>query len=576
MPRYLNCTHTRTHARPSARTHKHTHPDVHLNSCKEGFQYKCSKCETSLWKQTAWLERHELRCEAGVRHVYNGGVYHKTPSVFQRLDDEGIIVADTLRFFPYRATFDFECSFDGENLPTDSDRVQWIARHVPLRLSAASNVSGHEDAQCYVTNGDSDKLVGDMMRGLSAISDAAFDMLISSYDNVLNELEVRKEAWDEAERNAFKEDKSKQEDDEEVEMEEVKNNPYKTLIGQLLGWLHQLPLIGFNSGKYDFILLLLSAFSHQGSPQRILLLQLFLSTVSSSVTSTSAMSSFTTSINLLFGLPRFLFSGNSILSILLPIYPSSFLRRCPYISGKYDLNVIEQFFVPYLLKPSKQDDKEEEKEEEKEEVDDDETRFVIKRQNTFMCLPTRKLRFLDIIHFLAPGYSYDKYLKAYGCELQKGHFPYEYMDGIGKLEDRALLPQEAFYSRLKNKHISDADYARCEVAWRDNRMKTMRDFLMWYNNRDVVPFLDAIDKQFAFYKQQNIDMYKDGVSVPGLTLLYLFNELPSNTFFTVFNQTNSDLHLLVKDNIVVGPAIIFHRYHEKDITKIRGKKRVDR
>ena len=72
-------------------------------------------------------------------------------------------------------------------------------------------------------------------------------------------------------------------------------------------------------------------------------------------------------------------------------------------------------------------------------------------------------------------------------------------------------------------------------------------------------------------KQQNIDMFKDGVSVPGLTLLYLFNELPSNTFFTVFNQTNSDLHLLVKDNIVGGPAIIFHRYHEKDITKIRGE-----
>ena len=52
-----------------------------------------------------------------------------------------------------------------------------------------------------------------------------------------------------------------------------------------------------------------------------------------------------------------------------------------------------------------------------------------------MCFSTRKLRFLDIINFLAPGYSYDKYLKAYGCELQKGHFPYEYMDGIGKLED---------------------------------------------------------------------------------------------------------------------------------------------
>ena len=445
--------------------------------------YKCSKCETSPWKYPAWLERHELRCEAGVRHVYTGGVYHTTPSMFQRLDDEGINVADTLRFYTYRATFYFECFFDGDNLPTDSDRVQWIARHVPLSVSVASNVPGHEDAQCYVTNGDSDKLVGYMMRGLSAISDAAFDMLIPSYDNVLNGLEVRKEAWDEAELKAFKEDESKHEDDEEVEMEAVKTNPYKTLIVQLLGWVHQLPVIGFNSGNYD-------------------------------------------------------------------------------------LNVIKQFFVPYLLKPSKQDDNDEE---EDDDDDDDETRFVIKRQNTFMCFSTRKLIFLDIINFLAPGYSYDKYLKANGCELQKGHFPYEYMDGIGKLEDCALPPQEAFYSRLKNEHISDADYARCHAVWCDNRMKTMRDFLVWYNNRDVVPFLDAIDKQFAFYKQQNIDMFKDGVSVPGLTLLYLFNELPSNTFVTVFNQTNSDLHLLVKDNIVGGPAIIFHRYHEKDITKIRGE-----
>ena len=105
-------------------------------------------------------------------------------------------------------------------------------------------------------------------------------------------------------------------------------------------------------------------------------------------------------------------------------------------------------------------------------------------------------------------------------------------------------------------------------------MKSMRDFFVWYNNRDVVPFLEALDKQFAFYKQQNIDTFKDDVSVPGLTLLYLFNELPSNTLFTVFNQTNSDLHLLVKDNIVGGPAnaaITFHRYHEKDVTKIRGE-----
>ena len=132
------------------------------------------------WNDTNWT------CEAGVRHVYKGGVYHTTPSVFSTFwTMKEITVADTLRFYPYRATFDFECFFDGEDLPANSDRVQWIARHVPLSVSVASNVPGHEPPHCYVTDGDSDKLVGTMMRGLSAISDTAFDMLIPSYDNVL-------------------------------------------------------------------------------------------------------------------------------------------------------------------------------------------------------------------------------------------------------------------------------------------------------------------------------------------------------------------------------------------------------
>ena len=312
---------------------------------------------------------------------------------------------------------------------------------------------GYEPAQCYVTDGDSDKLVADMMDHLTAISDAAYESLLPLYADVLEELKTRKEAWDEEE--------------EEEENGKKTVNPCKTLEKQLQTWLRQLPVIGFNSGHYD-------------------------------------------------------------------------------------LNVVKKFFIPYMLKGSEK------------------TRFVIKRQNTFMCFSTTNLKFLDVTQYLAPGVSYDKYLKAYGCELQKGHFPYEYMDDLHKLEDRALPPQAAFFSRLKNEGISNDDYARCQAVWRNNQMTTMRDYLVWYNNRDVTPFLEAIAKQFAFYHDRGIDTFKDGISVPGLSLLHLFNDLPNDTYFTVFNRTNSDLHELVNDNIVGGPAIIFHRYHEKNVTRIRG------
>ena len=36
-------------------------------------------------------------------------------------------------------------------------------------------------------------------------------------------------------------------------------------------------------------------------------------------------------------------------------------------------------------------------------------------------------------------------------------------------------------------------------------------------------------------------MFKQGISVPGLTLLYLFNDLPEKTYFTIFNEKNKDL-----------------------------------
>ena len=412
--------------------------------------YKCSKCEQALWESSWELHRHERTCEAGVNQIYKGGVYRPPASIFERLDDEGIIVSPVLRYFPYRATFDFECYFSDERLPVNSDKLQWSARHVPLSVSVASNVPGYEPALCFVTDGDADKLVGCMMTRLNTISDAAFASLLPLYADVLADLDARKYAWEE--------------EAEEEEAEGGRNNPYKTLTGQLLGWLRQLPVVGFNSGKYD-------------------------------------------------------------------------------------LNVVKKFFIPLLIHNNA---------------------AVIKRQNNFMCLSTDKLKFLDVTQYLAPGVSYAKYLKAYGCELQKGHFPYEYMDGIGKLEDRALPPQAAFFSQLKNEGISDTDYARCQAVWHDNQMKTLREYLIWYNNRDVTPFLDAIAKQFAFYRDRDIDMFKDGISVPGLSLLYLFSNLPKDTFFTVFNNTNKDVHKLVKDNIVGGPAIIFHRYHEKNVTRIRG------
>lgn len=90
-------------------------------------------------------------------------------------------------------------------------------------------------------------------------------------------------------------------------------------------------------------------------------------------------------------------------------------------SGKYDINIIKRYLYPVLQET-------------------DPLKFIIKRTSTYMALTTEKLKFLDISNYLAPGYSYAKFLKAYDCVSTKGFFPYEWIDDLCKLDFRELHP----------------------------------------------------------------------------------------------------------------------------------------
>ena len=90
------------------------------------------------------------------------------------------------------------------------------------------------------------------------------------------------------------------------------------------------------------LLLLLSAFPFsQGWPQRIIILHIFLSSTSVSFASTSPISYFTTSKNLLFGLSLLLIPGNFISIIFLPTYSWSLLMTC-----LYHLSLPSFIFIP--------------------------------------------------------------------------------------------------------------------------------------------------------------------------------------------------------------------------------------
>jgi G:T-mismatch repair DNA endonuclease (very short patch repair protein) len=233
----------------------------------------------------------------------------------------------------------------------------------------------------------------------------------------------------------------------------------------------------------------------------------------------------------------------------------TYLNRLPVIgfnSGNYDLNVLKPHLVSYL-----------------QEIDT--ISAPIKRNNNWMSLSTERLQFLDICNYLAPGYSYEKYIKAYGASLQKSFFPYDWMDSLEKLNYPELPPQDAFTNKLKATDISNEDYEKCKSIWQEYNMKNMKDWLVYYNNLDVQPFIEALEHQFKFYKDRHMDMFKDGISVPGLTNKYLFDTIPDGSFFALMGENHKDLYKTILKNVVGGPSIVFNRYHWKDETYLRAQ-----
>jgi len=60
---------------------------------------------------------------------------------------------------------------------------------------------------------------------------------------------------------------------------------------------------------------------------------------------------------------------------------------------------------------------------------------------------------------------------------------------------------------------------------KNNNITYIHELLKWYNNLDVEPMLHACLKQKEFFYSFNLDMYKDGYSLPSLSenIMYQFS-----------------------------------------------------
>ena len=52
----------------------------------------------------------------------------------------------------------------------------------------------------------------------------------------------------------------------------------------------------------------------------------------------------------------------------------------------------------------------------------------------------------------------------------------------------------------------------------------MMDWLKVYNKANIIPFIKAIDKTHKQYYLDEIDMLKDAIRIPGISMTYVLNK----------------------------------------------------
>lgn len=140
----------------------------------------------------------------------------------------------------------------------------------------------------------------------------------------------------------------------------------------------------------------------------------------------------------------------------------------------------------------------------------DDVEVIANNTERYMSITYGNIKFIDSfqimpasLDFLASSLSADeKVFTKSKCEeygwpldlmLKKGVFPYEYLDNIGKLDDKQLPPHSAFYSTIRGGNVSNEEYKRAQDVWRALDVGTLGRYLKIYLALDVLLLADVME-----------------------------------------------------------------------------------
>ena len=460
-------------------------------------KFKCKMCNKLFNKHFSY-SRHEQQCNNATKIKFKGGFYKGNPTIFEELDLVGIYTKPEDRVYPWFIVYDFEAVLEKLQHSTSSV-TELTNKHFPISVAVCSNISQYRKPIC-IMNSDYPTLINQWFSILDSIHEVIICEARAKWEYIVVQLDELCSLWEHRDDSLMHNDDNDNSSEEILnnnnndqesyihhpsiqESEEYSQKEMYTLLTKLQEKLEQyinrVPVIGFNSSKYDLLLCRTEFTKHIG------------------------------------------------------LYNSSSENQC----------------------------------------------YVIKKGETYPSVTNDKFMFLDILNYLAPGYSYAQFLKAYNVKESKLFFPYEYISSTSVLNETQLPPiGKAWFSTLKQQSVLDngvssvvENYEFVQEQWKANNMNTLWDLLSWYNKGDVEPFVLGIESFLQFYYSKEIDVFKIAISTPGIARKMLIDTAKkSNVYFSVIDSKNQDLFYKIRNNLTGGPSIIFNRYLKVNETNIRG------
>ena len=467
--------------------------------------FKAFRCTTcdTSFSKTGNLERHLVTCNYRVKHFYPKNVYEPRETLFEKLDAFDIPNGSEQKLFKNLAIFDLESICVKKESYKQTETTTWIGKHVPISVSISSNLIPEPFFRC---NANSHHLI---LSFKTALEGLAFQ---SKAQMKLNFIEVE--------------------------------TAIKIKLCAILEQLNQRRNRATRVSNFvdDCIV------EEKDSSTQFLQMQ-----------------------------------NNQLIDL-----QQLFERYCKVLpvfglnSAKYDINLIKSYLLLVLVN----------------ERDIEPT--VNKKANQLVFFKFGDIQLLDIMNFLNGATSFDSFFNAYKTKETKGFFPDEWFDCPKKMNNKELPPYDYFFSILRysnplEKNYNDfqnlvnsgftteqlviklrmdripptgaENYFFLQSVWEDNKMQLFSDFLKWYNNKNVLPTLEAMQKMIEFYHNKGIDIMKLGCTLPNLSNICLHKW--TDSIFYPFTESDKDLLEKIREDLVGGPSIVLTRKTVVDETFIR-------